>query len=832
MSNNIDQLADRRTVAGRTPADKLRDSFLDDRPISQWPPYLDEMAVDIQAGIGIGDTNLDKFNFPDEVGPLYQRGMVATAGEHSDLPDVVENELTGKSLGQLVYLLNQLRHNISHSETGLEDIQRAITAVLEKLLTDAHGRTNPRLGGGANSTADILMQLFSDPEIAEQAEDILDRFEETYDKGLLAKLDEPQMMTPLWEHQRDALDTWAESGHRGYADMATATGKTVLGLSAVALRYGGLHPFDEDIDEQAISTNDRKAEVLIVAHNDLILEQWRREFDRHLNIPEDRTGGSDDVELTWGRIHFRTAQALLNRDHINYDLVVLDEAHHYANGSGWGQLLDSFQNDVLALSGSVDEGKEADSKLRERFESTIGPEVKHYNITDAQRDGVIPTFDWHVKYAPTGDVGSEFVEITEKAAARFRQFQEQLEADNFDLETDRRLRTHEDVRRFSHTSEGKQLKRDDEDFKELVTTLFSRRTQRWNQSPELDAVVDTIQRFSERKVVVLTNNNAQIDRLEELLSTRSDVPSDRVFTVYGADSSSTQRDTVDAFDEPGKQGVLIGTGGLIGEGVDMQHVEVGINMSTGNVNKQLIQRIGRVLRNPKGDKRATFVNLVGIPARREAQIPAEDGQRLIEDAQQFVAFGDRFDNAPIFDVSSPTVAEATERLLTSGYERITSLDDDGVYDWPDGEQHREQLHDLLAEIDTEREAGSGGILAAWSPASQEMDTGGPDSTQKGETDTSATTTSTNQRGGSTTELELSVTGVDERAVTDAFVSVVGTEQAVHGRTDEAGRVVFELATDTCTIAVRHSAAGLAVMELDSLPSKSRQTITLPDAEDE
>jgi len=41
--------------------------------------------------------------------------------------------------------------------------------------------------------------------------------------------------------------------------------------------------------------------ILIVAHSDLILEQWRRAFEKHLNIPQERTKGSDDITLQWGR---------------------------------------------------------------------------------------------------------------------------------------------------------------------------------------------------------------------------------------------------------------------------------------------------------------------------------------------------------------------------------------------------------------------------------------------------------------------------------------------------------------------------------------------------
>jgi superfamily II DNA or RNA helicase len=615
--------------------------------------------------------------------------------------------------------------------------------------------------------------------------------------------------------------------------MATATGKTVLGLAAIAVQYGRLHPLDEDIDRQRQRRTNRKAKVLIVAHNDLILEQWRREFDRHMNIPQDRTQGRDDVELTWGRIHFRTAQSLLNRDHIEYNLVVLDEAHHYANGSGWGKLLDSFENNVLALSGSVDEGGEVDSKLRDRLESTVGPEIKRYNITDAQHDGVIPTFDWRVEYVPTGKTDSEFVEITEKAAVRFDKFRERIETGELTLETDRRLRTHDDIRRFAHTTEGKQLKRDDEGFKEFATTVFSRQTQRWNQSPQLDAVVDTVQRYADNKVVVLTNNNTQIDRIAELLASSDGVPAERIYTVYGEDSSTEQRDTVDSFDEPGRPSVLIGTGDLIGEGVDMQHADVGINMSTGSVNKELIQRIGRVLRNPDGDKQAIFVNLVGIPVKREAQIPEEDGQNLIEDAQQFVAFGERFDNEPTFATASSGISEAIGRLLAAGREQIITLDADGVYDWPDDNDQREQLEGILSDIDSELPSGTDAVLKAWSTVTTDLDDTGPPPEQSGSVDQASpetadsagqpeSTEQTDQSGG----VALAVHNRDGDPISDAFVSIVNGDDTTCGRTDKMGQLQVDASFISGTVAVRHPSAGVTTTSLDSPADASRQTITL------
>lgn len=790
MTRNIDDLANNLNDT-EDPSDRLKDSFLDSRPRSQWPPYLDETAKDIAADIGIGNTGLDKYNFPREIGPIYRDGLTAATDGYSDLPTTLE-KLHSKDLGQAMFLLNRLEYEIGHSQTGLEDSQQAVSAVLGKILTDtAESKVTPNLGKSSNSTADILLQMLSDPIVADRVEEVLEAFEDAYHKGLLAKLDRPQMMTPLWTHQRDAIEQWLAVGSQGYVDMATATGKTVLGLAAMAVHYGSLHPLDEDIDiDQEPETT--KRDVLVVAHNDLILEQWRREFDRHLNIPPDRTKGRDPVGLNWGQIHFKTAQSLLNMDLIEYDLVILDEAHHYASGSGWGQLLEEFDNRVLALSGSVDTDDGNSSAVRDQLETKIGVECKRYTLAQAQRDGVIPTFDWSIVYTDVGSEDTDFQTTTERAASLFDKFRNRLEEGTVEVNTDRRLRTFDDIRSYSHTSEGKSLKQSDDQFRDLVTTLFSRRTQRWNQSPSPDAVSDIVADEIGRKIVVLTNNNAQVDAIAEIFEQRpklSDATS--VYTVTTEQTSQQQRDTVDQFDEPGEPAVLIGTGDLLGEGVDMQHAEVGINMATGSVNKQLIQRIGRILRNPGTDKQARFINLVGVPVDLAVQVPAEDGQSLIEDALQFKQFGESFDNDPHFAVGDGTDATGVKRLLERGRDRIITLNEDGVYDGPESQSQRESLDTLLTAISDSKEPED--IFHVWNP----HDNANQNARRK------------------PYAVEVTVFDDTDTPIKDAFVSIKGQKIASYGRTDEAGEIRFFDIQTNCRASIHTPEGGIRTIDIDA-----------------
>ncbi|MFC7072646.1 DEAD/DEAH box helicase family protein [Halovenus rubra] len=219
------------------------------------------------------------------------------------------------------------------------DIDRALEAFLEKQAASAIDRSTYRdknAGAGlrtlrnTDSVADLTLKLFSDPSTDAYAEQLLENLPDSTAESdeLLRQLDEPRMTTPLWGHQRTALNNWIKNDQRGYVDMATATGKTVLGLAAIAYRYGELHPADLEWGLTGESNRvDERPRVLIVAGNEVILKQWRDEFDEHLDIPKGRTEPieSEDgaiIELDWGDIEFRTAQGSV--DHIGGRVILSD----------------------------------------------------------------------------------------------------------------------------------------------------------------------------------------------------------------------------------------------------------------------------------------------------------------------------------------------------------------------------------------------------------------------------------------------------------------------------------------------------------------------------
>jgi superfamily II DNA or RNA helicase/very-short-patch-repair endonuclease len=714
MARDIDKLADDRTRNIQSPGEDFYDDVLLPRPKTEWASCLDETAKDISADIGISDINLGKNNFGHEVGSYYRRGLEKAAGEYTDLPDLLNEYVNDEQLGFLSYQLNELSYEITREDASLENIQQAVEAVVEKLLTRELGANTSlsALPGEGGSVATIATQLFKNEMIASNIDTLLNEIQQNAGRGLLSLMDEPQMMTPLWEHQCDALVAWSENDYRGYVDMATATGKTVLALGALALRYGELHPTDQGLIHSDTRRNlVGKDEVLIVAHNELILEQWRREFDRHLNIPKERTTGSDDITLTWGRIHFRTPQSLVNEEQLSYDLVLLDEAHHYATGSEWRTLLDEFDCDVLAMSGSVDDAGSNSQMIQDRLTNSIGPQLKRYTISEARDDDIIPSFDWEIRYAPFGGSCEDLGTVAKRCERAFKSVTERLRNDDLNADTDRRLRTYQDFRVFAHTSQGNTLKQQDKEFRDFVTRLYSRQTKHWNLSPSLDAIVDLVtEHVTTEKVVVLADSNSQVEALETRLTDRLD-GADSIYVVSSTQDRTEQRETIDTFDEPGDSAVLIGTGDLLGEGVDMQNASVAINMATGSVNPELVQRIGRVLRNPDTPKHAMFYNVVGIPQTNDATVPREDGKQLLEDAAAFCDLGSRFDKLPGFATADSVDVDSFEQLLIRGTDFISTLDDNSVYEWTVNDIESTHLRVLHRTVSDQRDSET--ILGAW-----------------------------------------------------------------------------------------------------------------------
>jgi len=722
----------KKQIDDRTSYTDLDEQFYDARLAKEsltqgdWPSQIDRAAIDVTYGVALGTTGsafdqgatIGRMDFGTACGPHYVDGLRALAGPHSDLPQLI-SEHDASDIGDLAFRLNELR--VELSKLGLDDseigsLNRATEALIEKLITQ-HGdeELSRQPLQQPEAVADLLYQLFSDPAVTNYADILIDSI--TADTGnsiggdsLLTHLDRPQMVTPLWDHQRRAITNWVANGTTGYVNMATATGKTVLGLAAIAHLFGDLHPTDTADIPAVTQSPTGRATVLIIAGQDLLLEQWQSEFDEHLNIPRNRTEtDSDDdrrIELAWGDIEFRTAQELLAADPgLHYDLVILDEAHRYSSGRrdsrGWGDLFDDLTTNadsILAMSGSIDDEWLGDSGVKDALEANLAQCIE-FGITEAREQNVIADFRWDVCYAAStsGDtlagVKDSTTTLTPAYDTGTHKFTPQELSGDIPGTVPDTFETLRDLRSFAQSKDGKDARDQSEAFDTFATAAFSRRPKRWQLNPPHDTIRQLLtEHIPERKAVVLVQSYAQADAVSEYLTDWFDA--DTVYTP--AKDEAAPYETITAFKQA-DAGMLVGPGDVLGVGVDLPDAGIAVNLAKGGVNASLIQRIGRILRNPTGDKHAHFYHVVTVPSEADARIPGEDGRRLLRRASEFRALGSRFREHPGFVAVTDTTSHILRELETAGA-RATIADNRDTSDMVDDDVARALLDELIDEI--------------------------------------------------------------------------------------------------------------------------------------
>lgn len=701
---NIDDLADERTNT-ESPGERFRDEWLRDLPKNQWPHYIDESAQLIVDGIFIGDTDLTKADFATETGTFYQRGLAESANIDPQATSLPLGNHSAKEVGKVAWAFNQLREELRQSEhTEFENPSRAIEAAINKVLveridTDQVGENDLekiRLPESA-TVSTLVSEVFCRPRSDTYVNLLLETVIDSATTGLLDRIEEPRMVTPLWDHQREALEEWLAADCRGYVDMATATGKTFLGLAAIAHHFGALHPSDRDLTtNDASPTNDGRATVVVIAHRDLILDQWKREFDVHLNIPEQSTTqpGEHTAQFNWGDVHFWTPSRFQNADLLDeqIDLVILDETHHYLGSSGFGSLLDHLDGDVLALSGSIDE---TNARTLERRNI---PKLYEFTLKDGQEAGVIPRCDWDVIFTPYENQ-ARLADVTERTSRGMERYEDGIAVpDRVEPETEElTISNLSEARSVAQSTIGRELKETNDEFREFASAVMARQLTQYNLSPELSTVIHlTLDNLDQHKCVVLLETTEEVTTVTDELRSQLGSAYESMITVL---DDETPLDAVKSFDQKQDNGAIIGLANTLGEGVDIETADVCINRGRGRLSRSLVQRMGRILRNPTGDKHAHFYHITGVPTRDDARLPDEDGVKFLETASQLLDWGEGFNAQPVFDIDSETSLTEQDivNLERAGAEAIAEWEPDH-YDPPTDEDVRNTLNKLRERI--------------------------------------------------------------------------------------------------------------------------------------
>ena len=439
----------------------------------------------------------------------------------------------------------------------------------------------------------------------------------------------PTLRVEPWENQHQAFEAWLENDREGIVEMATATGKTVVGLAAIADLCGVLPGYgDPRITD---------ASVLVVAHRQALRNQWETEILSKLGIHdegppvvEEPTVAPETVDADGGAttqypertIWFETGTIEIQTPHYlmanpeefrtrEYDLVIYDEVHHYARQTGWGSSLNEVErNATLGLSATIE------GPSRRLLQKNLGEIVFTYGLEQAQADGILPPFEWVIHpISLTTAEKSEMDELKRKLGIRLSQVNDDTATESILSE----LQRTEEVGNL--LEDAQTVFRDVQEFIEvykaavrvlsqeelpgswagLLKPIRAQREIVYLSDAALAETVQLARAYLEAglKVIVFSM------RIETAGAIAGEV-SDAV-AIHGELREEQKVGRLDRFRSQ-QQGALVAAQ-LLDEGIDMPDADIGINVAATKSRLQLVQRMGRLLRR-EGQTKSVFHHFV------------------------------------------------------------------------------------------------------------------------------------------------------------------------------------------------------------------------------
>lgn len=387
----------------------------------------------------------------------------------------------------------------------------------------------------------------------------------------------------LYPWQRRGLEAWRKRSSRGVIEAVTGAGKTRLALQAIL---------------EAVA-EDRKVAVIVPTIE--LVRQWNREIHVHV-VPRigkpmrlGVLGGGSNDDLRGRAVLISTAtsaakwQMLSGSDH---GLLVADECHHYG-AEVWSRGLEEGFTQRLGLTATYDR---EDDGIETLLDPYFGGVCYAVGYKEALRDDVIAPF----KIAFIGARFSEAESLAyDDAAMRAGKYRHRLitdwglPAEPFGLF----MRGVQHLRQAA-VPEGSKLAG-------FYLAAFTKRRQLMAES---SAKFDLVSSLSPavavaQRTIVFAQTVAAADRVIGLLQQAGHSGA----VIEASLDAEERRDTFAAF-ERGDYAVVAAPK-LLDEGVDVPAADLAIVLATSRSRRQLIQRMGRVIRKKKDGRPARIAIL-------------------------------------------------------------------------------------------------------------------------------------------------------------------------------------------------------------------------------
>ena len=487
--------------------------------------------------------------------------------------------------------------------------------------TDADGGTPADVGGdAAPAGVDPGSDDATAPNAATAPEDA------AADDAAAAEPDPPPTRSHLeamelrtW--QAEAFAAWSETG-RGVIEAVTGTGKTRLAMAAI----------------RAVA--DRGAKVLVLVPTLELQEQWARELRAIVpDLSIGRLGGGHDDDLFSRDVVVATphsaAAVPVDLPYETTGLLIADEAHRYGAPT-WGAALHETFALRLALTATYERG---DDGVEDVLAPYFGGVVFRYGYERAVAEGTVAPFRIALVGVELTDAEREAHETLD---ARVKQLHREL-VGGLGMPKDPRelfaavAAVVADGERGG--GDGPQVRA----CREYLARVRERRDVAATAAAKLDVCRALAPALPGRRSLVFTDTVDQADDAARVLSSLGPTAE----TIHGQLNADRRRIRLALF-RRGDLDVVIAPR-VLDEGVDVPAADVAVVLAAFRTRRQMVQRLGRVLRVKADGGHARLVIAYAIGT---AEDPAVGGHRdFLADVRSVASRIDRFvlprDNAEV-----------------------------------------------------------------------------------------------------------------------------------------------------------------------------------------
>ena len=400
----------------------------------------------------------------------------------------------------------------------------------------------------------------------------------------------------LYKWQEDCLNTWKENHCQGTVNVVTGAGKTYLACAAI----------------EYLQHKHRGLRVRIVVPTIPLAEQWQKALLSYFgpNLREEPGfyygAVKDDADLSCLIYVINTARHALPW-HIRKDLdsshpvlLICDECHRYTSREN-RRIFDFVTPEILVSGRYFSLGLSATPFAAENpgiILDSLGPEIFRYHVMDAVREKTLsPFMICTVAASFLPEESMEYAEITDAVAAAFS----------------RLMSEHPFLKNLGDKARRKAIlklaKEADMDPSEpaaaYMILLYRRKEISLLARARVQCVEDLILSFRDRKRIIIFSE--RIEQARDLYIRLSDRFPHRCGIYHSQMSSQARKETLKEF-RLDHIHILI-TCKCLDEGLDVPDADVGIVMSSSAVERQRIQRLGRIIRKKEEDRYALLYYL-------------------------------------------------------------------------------------------------------------------------------------------------------------------------------------------------------------------------------